>query len=188
MPQFVPKMSVEAMSEGNAELAEWRKLVAAHVRLNDMVVGLRNERFEAVLRTGVIGVLARGTDYFWLKPHGHPVQPSAEQLIEKVRELGESKSIYLVTEDETISTAFKVTFGDRLVLSDQKPLRYDGGYLADSSEVKHGRARGIAYLKALVDLARCPQIVAGRTSGTVATALLSKGFESAYYFDLGVYP
>ena len=185
---FCPKMSVEAMSEGNAQLWEWRKVVANCIRLNEEVAGLRNEPFEAALQTGVVGVLARGTDYFWLKPHGHPVQPSAEQLIEKVGEFGGSKSIYLVTEDETISTAFKVAFGDRLVLSDQKPLRYDGGYLADSSEVKHSRERGIAYLKALVDLARCPQIVAGRTSGTVTTALLSKGFESAYYFDLGVYP
>lgn len=185
---FFPKMSAEALSEGNAQLMAWRKLVANCIRLNEEIAGLRNEPFEAVLRTGVIGVLARGTDYFWLKPHGHPVQPSAEQLIEKVKELGGAKSIYLVTEDGTISTAFKAAFSDRLVLSDQKPLRYDGGYLADSSEVKYSRERGIAYLKAVVDLARCPQIVAGRTSGTVATALLSKGFDSAYYFDLGVYP
>lgn len=185
---FCPTMSVEALSEGSEQLGKWRKLVTNFVRLNEEIAGLRNEPFEAALRTGVVGVLARGTDYFWLKPHGHPVQPSAEQLIEKVKELGGAKPIYLVTEDETISAAFKMAFGDRLVLSAQKPLRYGGGYLADLSEVKHGRARGVAYLKALDDLARCPQIVAGRTSGTVAAALFSKGFESAYYFDQGVYP
>ena len=185
---FCPKMSVEVLSEGNEQLEKWRMLVANRVRLAEGIAGLRNEPVENALQKGAVGVLARGTDYFWLEPHGHPVQPSAEQLIEKVKELGGAKPIYLVTEDESISTAFKAAFGDRLVLSDQKPLKYDGGYLADSAEVKHSRERGIAYLKALVDLARCRQIVAGRTSGTVTTALLSKGFDFAYYFDLGVYP
>lgn len=151
-----------------------------------------NNLFESVVEQGVIGVLARGTDYTQFRPHGHPVQPTVEQLAAAIDEYSkrghEGERIYLVTEDASVARAFQNRYGDRLILSRQSFVDYRGGWLCENSCVNHNRERGYAYLKAIVDLSRCTSIFAGRTSGAVGAFLLSKGFQKAVFFDLGLYP
>lgn len=178
-PGFLPSL--------DGELTEWREIAKRCLRVrHEALAGFANEAVERE-KDGAIGVLARGTDYVSLRPKGHPVQPTAAQLIAKVREGGESKRIFLVTEDKSIRDEFKQAFGSRLIVARQDFVDYSGGYLADCRGVKNDRERGLAYLKAIVDLARCPEIIAGRTSGTLVAALLADRLPRAYYFDLGCY-
>lgn len=189
LPPVAPGGSVEMLSCRDGQLARWREIVRDYIKVNKLAIEpFRNKEFEAALLDGVVGVLARGTDYVRLRPHHHPVQPSAEQLVEKVRERFIGRPVYLVTEDASIVEVFRSAFGRRLIMSCQKCVDYSNGYLSDCKGVKHDRLRGQAYLKAIVDLSRCQHIIAGRTSGTVAAAVLSRGFESSFYFDLGAYP
>lgn len=135
----------------------------------------------------LIGVLARGTDYVTLHPKDHPVQPSAEQLIKRVRETNPNPTVYLVTEDAAILQSFRTEFGERLIAANQSCVSYKGGYIADRCNGKEARARGIAYLEALSNLAKCPTIVAGKTSGSLLAAILAPPTQESFYFNLGTY-
>ena len=151
-----------------------------------------NDEFEHVVNSGVIGVLARGTDYVEFRPHGHPVQPTARQLIEAVNEYSADghahERIFLVTEDSRIADEFRREYGQRLMLAKQPFVDYHGGWLCENSSINHNRERGFAYLKAIVDLSRCSSLFAGRTNGAIGALLLSRGFQKTHFFDLGLYP
>ena len=70
-----------------------------------------------------LGVLCRGTDYVKMRPEGHPVQPTAEEMIIKTKEIlkknPEIEQIYLATEDASVSQKFYECFGDLIVRNDQ---------------------------------------------------------------------
>lgn len=173
------------------DLAQWRPVARKMLRFDEKALSAcRNEPFEAALAGGaVVGVLARGTDYVRMRPHGHPVQPSAAQLIELVREREPADArVYLVTEDTSMVRAFRAAFDDRLVLANQDTVAYAGGYLANCRGVWGSRDRGLRYLRAVVDLSRCPSVIAGRTSGSLIAAVISKPGQRRHYCDLGLYP
>ena len=68
----------------------------------------------------ILGVLCRGTDYMTLRPHNHPVQPSADIVINKAKAIMREfrcDYCYLATEDESILSAFRKAFGDHLLVS-----------------------------------------------------------------------
>ncbi|MGN0833937.1 MAG: hypothetical protein ACI4RD_09870 [Kiritimatiellia bacterium] len=172
------------------DCSKWRPVVRKMLRFDEKALdACRNEPFEAALAgERVVGVLARGTDYVRLKPHGHPVQPSASQLIGLIREREPSARVYLVTEDASMERAFREAFGDRLVLSNQTTVAYAGGYLADCRGVWGSRERGFRYLRAIIDLSRCPSVIAGRTSGSLIAAVMAAPEQTRHYCDLGLYP
>lgn len=163
----------------------WRTLCRKYIhfhpevkRLIEQYVGMFQEHDR------VLGVLARGTDY--LNPGvGHPVQPSCEEVVDRVRELliqQKCNKIFLATEDEIILDRMKQEFGDALYYIDQK--RYSGvqneklGHLSDYKKDAVDMNR--AYLTAIYYLAHCDCFFGGLTTGTVGAYLLSPGFE---YFE-----
>lgn len=176
----------------NSRLRSVREFVREHMKVKtSRLEAYQNEEFESALSSGVLGVFARGTDYVTVKPRGSTVQPSAEMVIAKVREYlldgHKSERVYLVTEDPFVASQFKKAFGDRLILSKQEPLKYDGGLLGDNSEVVGAVDRGLAYLKAIIDLSRCRSMIAGRANGAAGAMLLTAGYDYTYFFDLGSY-
>lgn len=176
--------------EKNSE--EWRMIQDAAVRyLKPKRARKENKDFEKALSESVVlGVLARGTDYVTMRPKGHSVQPTMEQFEKKIRELDESgqAKIYLVTEDAGVKKWFLENYGDRMILSNQKPLHYSDGFLVDSKDVACDRERAWAYFNAIADLARCPRLIAGKTSGSIGAAILSPATQQRFFFELGVYP
>jgi len=144
-----------------------------------------------------IGILARGTDYTNLKPHGHCRQPSPLELIRKTREqLNRTptiKKIYLATEDLTIYKLFKQEFGDMLITNDQYRFTTNQNqYIADlkNERPNHSYELAKSYLTSLYILSRCSHFIAGRTAGTIAVFLMSNLFrdmKSAYIYTLGHY-
>ena len=186
-----PRTSFDVMNSG--KLQGWVDTARHSIVIADEVIlSYRNDRFEQAVQNGIIGVLARGTDYTMCCPHGHPVQPTARQLIDMVNKYSAEghfdEKIYLVTEDRRIADEFRREYGDRLILARQSFVDYQGGLLCENKLIKHNKEHGLAYLKAIVDLSRCSSIFAGRTNGALGAFLLSKGFQKTYFFDLGVYP
>lgn len=177
--------------EMDPKLLKWRRLVSRVIRIKqDPLMEFYNEQFEEALSNGVIGVLARGTDYVKLRPRGHPVQPDAEMLIAGVEErlnFKKEKKVYLATEDKGIAEKFSRHFGDLLILAKQDFPNYSSGYIGKTTEL-HGNLRaGFAYLKAMFDLSRCQALVAGRATGTIGAVLLSSGFSYSRAYNLGRY-
>ena len=153
----------------------------------------KNNEFEdALAHTGVIGVLARGTDYVKMRPSKHPIQPTTDQLIAKIKEFivdGRlSFKIYLVTEDASIEKQFQAVFPDKLISSRQKMIDYVDGLLVDCQGIMNNKERASAYLVAIHNLSRCPCLIAGKTAGSLTAALMSNEGQIRYFFELGDYP
>lgn len=141
----------------------------------------------------ILGVLARGTDYINAKPYNHPIQPTPEQLMEKidtVMELSRCDKIYLATEDKGFYERFKEKYGDRLIAVEARryeTLGKENINVVRKAEEKDGYTMGKDYLITILLLSRCHCLVAGNTSGTIGALLLNKSYEYKYIFDLGVY-
>lgn len=178
-----------------SEVDSWRRLVSRYIRIrHNALKPFFNADFEQAIRSkeGVLGVLARGTDYAKLRPEGHPVQPAAEEIFEQISHLEKVEGwrfsyIYLVTEDREIEEKFYTQYAHRLIVAKQGTIAYKSGYLSKCADVAHNRIRGAAYLKAIYDLSRCDYLVGGRTSGSLGAVLLTSGFKGQYLFDKGVY-
>ena len=195
VPYFLPSLGKDENIEiGNAaQLAKWRDLASKCVVPNtEALKNFVSSVFEDALSGGgVIGVLARGTDYTRLRPKGHSVQPSVSDLFSAIEEYdaccASAKPIFLVTEDHEIARMFFDRYGSRVIMSNQEFVSYKDGLLYRTDGISGNLQRGFAYLKAIVDLSRCSVLIAGRTSGTVGAAVLSKGFSYSKVFSLGVY-
>lgn len=175
-------------------LARWRGVAQRHCRVADGILEevVRTER--AILGEGsrALGVLLRGTDYLAMHPARHPVQPEIKRAVADVGKAfraGAWSHIFLVTEDAEIAQAFRQEFGDRVRMTGQEPIRYDGrGYLDCQKGVSGDVRRAREYLVRIIMLSRCSDVMCGRTAGSLGAAILSKGFDSAFYWDLGEYP
>ena len=179
----------------------WRTFSCSYFALSDPVLSETDKKEkELFIGRRVLGVLCRGTDYSSLKPHGHPIQPDPNMVIEKANEEMKRlccEKLYLATEDENIYEKFVGEFGDRLLtistdrysdtgkrlLNDVTEQKENG--LSDSSKEKY--KKGFDYAVTIGLLSRCTGLVAGQTSGTLGALLLTKGYESVFLFDLGNY-
>lgn len=141
----------------------------------------------------ILGVLCRGTDYTNIRPYNHPVQPSLEVVLAKTDEFMERyqcQYCYLATEDREIRNAFQSRLGDKLLTTQEIYYESDLKDTINQTNIDCHidiHEKNMEYLTALALLSRCTCLIGGRTSGTVATLLLSQGFEATYLWDLGRY-
>ncbi len=146
----------------------------------------------------VLGVLCRGTDYTMTRPAGHPIQPDADEILNKAQEIyrtGGYDYLYLATEDSAYETLFRAHFGDRLLIN--KRQYYDCAFtdhnLHRIIDVHFQREnddyyKGLEYLSSLMILSKCQGLVAGNCGGTQAAVFWNRGqYEDMYVFDLGLY-
>jgi len=198
IPDFHPNESLDFLVY--QELVEYyRKLAREYMPFQDSVkdhleksvesiLGRRNE--EKGIRT--LGVLARGTDYVTLKPYFHPVQPSIEEIVEKIdayRIKYDCKKIYVATEDSGILKKLKEKYGEDLCYNDQKRIQNTDTFLNYNEEFTKTDPykRGLDYLTSIYVLSRCTGLIAGRTSGTVGAVLMAENYEFQYIFSKGRY-
>ena len=109
----------------------WCKIYNNFVELNDETKNYVERECQDVFRDGrrVMGVLCRGTDYVTLKPLGHPIQPTLEQVFSllkvKMKEL-RMDYIYLATEEKKIEERFEQEFPGKILIN--KRSYYDNYY------------------------------------------------------------
>ena len=152
-----------------------------------------------MMKGGALGVICRGTDYIKLKPQGHPVQPTVEQVIERARVLMEQyqlERIYLATEELAIYEKFEKAFPGLVIVN--KRQYYDGIFNANNMsyiyEVQFNRdndiyLKGLEYLSSLQLLSKCDVLLGGNCGGACAALYMNNmRYEHVELFRLGMYP
>ena len=139
-----------------------------------------------------LGVLIRGTDYVALKPKGHPIQPTVNQVISKIEEFQskyEPEHILVVTEDKNIYKEVKRTIGEPVFTCDENWIEdyKTDDYIANGFK-NSGYDRGLNYLVRLLLLSECDYLIAEITSGSMfAIGEKREEYIDKYLFDFGTY-
>lgn len=174
---------------------ECHELLVNGVRFNTEVEKIcRVERTRLNIKNR-LGVYLRGTDYVILKPSGEYVQPTVQQVIEKIDEFMfryDNPDIYLVTEDGNIYNAIKEKYGNQVgvVSFDSHIYKYRGDTFLSKSGVLDDdkKKRGINYLVKMVLLSQCRYLVSSITMGSMFSYGLNGGkYEDKFIFELGLY-
>lgn len=182
------------------KLSYWQSLARKYLRFSpscgQYIDVMRSATFGPMAHSTpdkTLGVYCRGTDYLSMRPAGHPIQPTPQQVIDKVREVlaqRELKNIYLVTEDESVLKEFSTAFSERLLYADVKRYGTNGKYIWQEEEMlnRSRRTNGLEYLASIQLLAECNSFIGGVTGGTTGMMLLRNGkFDYQYFYDLGRY-
>ncbi len=177
------------------EIKLWRRIAKEYLVLSDdtrsIVDSFLDKYLPGETRNETIGVLARGTDYTSLRPSGHPIQPTVEELIFEIRKMSERTGytrLFLATEDKMIYERLKEEFGNMLVSAECERFTHsDSTYLADELKNRSNVRMGREYLASLEVLAACKCLIAGKTSGSALVKILNDGFEEELVFDKGLY-
>ena len=192
---FPGEGKVELCSQDNADFLSWRAFAHGHGRLSDDMVRMVDARQAELFRgeTKVLGCLVRGTDYVKMRPGGHPVQPTPEQVIGDAKRICAErglKKVFLASEDASAREKFRASFGDDLLVSQTELPAYTSDFLVRSGalgDAAHTLEISTQYLVSVALLSRCSCLLAGCASGAVGAALLSKGFDLMKVYDLGYY-
>lgn len=194
VPDMFPYLDIDFLYGKTGELEYWRSLAKKYFVLSDEARWRVQQEYERLFtqQDKILGVKCRGTDYVKGKPKNHPIQPTVEQMIEKVEEIFEKQNctkIFLATEDKLIYDAFIEKFGNRILSNKTYYAEYMGGSAGreEYEREKDNYESGMEYLITTVLLSRCNCLCAGCVSGTVAALLLTEGYEYMYLFDLGIY-
>ncbi|MBD5549059.1 MAG: hypothetical protein HDQ97_17010 [Lachnospiraceae bacterium] len=195
IPDFMPNYNMDCLM--NPELmAFWRGIMKEYMPMSDPL----NDRVQECLGRlpfdngeKVLGVLCRGTDYTNIRPYNHPIQPSLETVFAKADEFMynyQCDYCYLATEDQEILSAFRKKYQNRLLTTQE--IYYESALKDTINETNNKRCinihqKNMEYLTALILLSKCRYFIGGRTSGTVVSMLLSKGFNAEYIWDCGRY-
>ncbi len=145
-----------------------------------------------------VACVLRSTDYTKLQPKGHPIQPSNEEVFDKIREVMNRFGIdyiYLATEDKKIADAFKEEFPNRIIENKRRYLneKYDEEDLSLVSQVHFNRENDdylkmLEYFSSMNLVSKCDYLVTGLSGGS-EMAIYRNGnrYEYSYIFDKGVY-
>lgn len=141
----------------------------------------------------VMGIFVRGTDYVSLKPMGHHIQPSVDQVIEKTKQFvakyGEMPML-VATEDLTIYQMFEQKWGDWCFTTDSNMIdNYrQNTVLVDNIQGKTKYEFGLDYLVKMLCLSKCDYLIASRAAGSNFAIVMNDGkFKEKFIFDLGLY-
>lgn len=148
----------------------------------------------------ILGVICRGTDYLILKPSGHPIQPTIDEVIEccqKYMLSDKYDGIYLATEERQIRDVFIKNFPGKII--ENKRTYYDDIFNKNSSisyikDVHFEREndnylKGLEYLSSIILLSRCTALIGGNCGGTLGALFFNdEKYEFKKIFDLGLYP
>ena len=181
------------------DLRLWCKVYDRLVKLNAGTKAYVEEERRHLMKGRTLGVICRGTDYIKLKPQGHPVQPSPEQVIERARIMMRQYRLdylYLATEEQAIYEKFEKAFPGLVIVN--KRQYYDGIFNAQNMsyiyEVQFNREndiylKGLEYLSSLQLLSRCDVLLGGNCGGACAALYMNNmEYKHVELFDLGVYP
>lgn len=177
----------------NDNCTPWHHLRKRYLRLNGEAEEVVSKAATLLERPDcTIGVLCRGSDYVAAKPHRHPVQPTAEEVIGKVRELLDGSAcdeILLASEDPTIRQCFFKAFGGRVITFGAVGDYLGYGYRTNDGQTQSERIRNaMDYLAIIMLLSKCRSFICGKTCGSLSVMLQDHRFESLYVFEKGIYP
>lgn len=183
------------MFQNKDTLQESKRIAQNCLKITDEVKQIVEKENEVIHTEDCIGVFIRGTDYIKLKPTGEYVQPTIEQMIEKIREFSAKhgeKSIFLVTEDDMYYQALIREYGSRIkiVSYDTFIKNYNENVFLSKTNCLDDdkKERGMKYLVKILLLSKCRYFISSIATGSVmAYSLNERGYEDEFIFNLGVY-
>ena len=202
-----PRESIEFFDEtvvNKKMLQKWYNLSNNYFRLkeelfNEFELEAKNILFEK----RVIGVSIREeyAGYFYNHPNlikGHPKQPSLNIVINDLKEkLNEWNCKYIFLSTDSINTInkFREQFGSKVLFTNRNrgSMNYEnpGEYVHEfKNHIKSMTPyqRNKDYLKEMYILSKCTSIIAGKSSGTIVSAIWNDGkYENIYFYNLGLY-
>lgn len=184
----------------NNQLLKLSNFIYEYIDFNDEVKKNVNSQKEIlkIKDETTLGLYLRGTDYTYLKPAGHPIQPTVNQATEIVDEYLKKYNIdkiFLVTEDGKIYDEIKKKYGKKCVIVtyDTFIRDYSGkNFLSHDKSINNlsdsPYERGLNYLIKIIILSECRYFIGGNTMGSWGACALSKeSFFDKFIFDLGTY-
>ena len=169
-----------------------KEFAKKYLPVNDNFNALVEQKYKELFQGKVLGVFIRGTDYVQIKPKGHYVQPSIEEVKTKIDEFMAKNTvnkIFVVTEDYSYFEYLKKEYGDLVFSSDDyfvKNYKKDD-YLSSSFD-NDKYERGANYLIRLLLLNKCDYLISSLTNGSLFLKLIcDKKYEDEHWFELGKY-
>lgn len=184
--QQIPK-TVEAMQS-----CDIKYLASSQINIKPYIYEIVEEKYNKMFGGRVLGVFMRGTDYVKLKPKGHAVQPTINEMMLKIEEyIGkyDIQKIFVVTEDYSYYRILKDTYPDKVFSSDDYFIKgYDSKDYIEAYFENDPYERGVNYLVRVLLLNKCDYLIAGITNGSLVSCCLRKqDFKDEYWFELGDY-
>jgi len=188
-----------------AKVRAYNDIINSWVKINPEIDSLIKSGADlaSIGKCKVLGVSVRGTDYSRLRPAGHPIQPSTEDLIDIVKSLKAEWSferILLATEEEAVVDSFKSAFPEQVFAIDRMRLKakdhdmhtkYRPGEFVGAARFERPLDKyktGLEYLTEIVLLSRCDYLLTGLTSGAAAAVFINGNkYIDKRIIDLGVY-
>lgn len=165
-----------------------------NLQFNEEVIELVRKENQKLNIEECLGVYIRGTDYIKLKPSGEYIQPSIDQMKNKISDFINKYDapIFLVTEDGNIYDALMDEFGEKIrtVSYDTFIREYDGKDVLSKSNVleENKKLRGQKYLAKMILLSKCKYLITSITQGSKFSYALNDGkYIDEYVFNLGLY-
>lgn len=174
----------------------WKVMYQNYIKFSKEAEKYCQKEYDALLKgkeAETLGVLVRGTDIKLFK--GHALQPSLEQVEEKIRKILKKdhrfKYLYLATEEKKSEDYLKEKFPGMVItnkrtyydtLDYQKGLSY-----VDLDGIKTKYDRGMEYLSSMNLLSKCGGLTAGQCGGSFAAFYMNGGkYRYTYFWDIGV--
>ncbi len=166
-----------------------------YLKISDEVMKMVNSECEYLKIDNCIGVYVRGTDYVKVRPSGEYIQPTAEQVINKMLEFKEkypNASFFLVTEDGDIFDCISEVFPDDIhIVSYDRFIRgYEEKVVLSKSNVLDSdkKRRGQEYLTKMIILSKCKYLISSITQGSKFSYIMNDGkYRDEFIFNLGLY-
>ena len=181
------------------KVAFWHDMLECFVKYNEKTQAYLDREYESLIKgKRVVACVLRSTDYTKLRPKAHPIQPSVDEVFEKLHEVMERlriENIYLATEDRLIAEAFHGEFPGRVIENQRRYFneQYQDNDLTVVSQVHFNRENDdylkmLEYLSSVNLVSSCDCLVTGLNGGS-EMAIYRNGnqYEYAYVFDKGVY-
>ncbi|MFA7030072.1 MAG: hypothetical protein WC179_07365 [Candidatus Cloacimonadaceae bacterium] len=196
-PATIPSL----LRKNNKILQRWGTQYKKYVRLNARTQRYVDDQYNKIIHEDdrVLGIFVRGGEYRLSRPYGHPIQPEICDIICNARlfmEKWNCNKIFLTTEDEDILREFTDAFGDEVISTERRYIKYvvsegeDGQslrYIKPPEREREKYLSGLEYLTDVYIMSRCNCIIGSTTCGMIASVLMSQGYEHSYFFDCGVF-
>ena len=181
-------------SKVSEDYDEWKRLWKKYIHFNDDTLKYLEENYQKIVNEAktenILGVLCRGSDYFWHTEEQYNAFDKLVFVVQNVRKILEEKNIehiFLATEDEGILQLFKKEFGEKILYIEDE--RVDGkkeqrllGEVWKEKKINL-REKGLKYILNIYILSKCKCFIGTRTSGSVFLPIMSD-IKDMFFFDL----
>lgn len=177
----------------------WHDMLDIFVVYNEKTQAYFDAEYKSLIKgKKVVACVLRSTDYTRTRPKGHPVQPSVDEVFDKLREvmyIYPIDYIYLATEDSKIADAFKLEFPNKVIENKRHyfNVKYDDNKLDVVSQVHFDRENDdylkiLEYMSSINLVSKCDYLVTGLSGGS-EMAIYRNGnkYKYSYVFDKGNY-